>query len=139
MARVRVEVDYHEFYRILAADGEESSGRKVFATMKDAFMLSLGFGVAKRQRTPLAASREIFQDTVLRPADWDVIKAAVIAEDEKQLQLLEDDEQLVRIAEEYANTGIRILQDLYLSAQPEESLAAGLLNVYLDREQAKAQ
>jgi|GEM_PF-5973519 len=137
MARVRVENDYHEFYRILAADGEESSGRKVFATMKDAFMLALGFGVAKLQRTPLGASREIFQDTVLRPGDWDVIKAAVVAEDENQLQLLEDVEQLIRIAEEYANTGIRMLHDMYLSAQPEESLAAGLLNLYLDREETK--
>lgn len=137
MPRVRVEVEYHEFYRILAADAEEASGRKVFSTMKDAFMLAFGFGVAKLQRAPLGTSREIFQDNVLRPADWDVIKAAVIAENEKQLQLLGEPEQLVRVAEEYANTGIRILRGMYLSSQPEESLAAGLLNFYLDQEEAK--
>lgn len=137
MARVRVEVEHHEFYRLLAADGEESSGRKIFTTMKEAFMLALGFGVAKRQRTPLGPSREIFQDTVLRPLDWDIIKAAVVAEDELHIQLLDNDDELVRIAEEYANTGIRMLRETYLSAQPEESLAGGLLNVYRDREEGK--
>lgn len=138
MARVRVEVEHHEFYRVLAADGEESTGRKIFATMKEAFMLALGFGVAKQQRTPLGPSREIFQDTVLRPGDWDIIKAAVVAENEKQIQLLNDDDELIRIAEEYANSGIRVLRETYLSAQPEQSLAAALLNVYRDREEGKA-
>lgn len=91
-------------------------------------MVAFGFGVAKGQRAPLGSSREIFDAAMLRAEDWDLIKAAVLADDESALQSLEDEDQLVRIACEYANVGIRIMRKEYLSAQPEQSLAAALLD-----------
>jgi len=95
--------------------------------MKDVFMVAFGFGVAKGQRMQLGSSREIFDDGLLRAEDWDVIKATVLAEDEQALASLEDVEQLIRAAQEYANGGIRVMRKEYLAAQPEESLAAALL------------
>lgn len=93
-------------------------------------MLAFGFGAAKRQRTPLAASRDIFEaDSTLMPKDWDLIKAVVLASDEGALASIADADRLVQIAQEYANAGIRILKGEYLAAQPEESLAAALLQV----------
>jgi hypothetical protein len=95
--------------------------------MKDAFMLAFGFGVAKRIRTQLGPSREIFDDSVLRESDWDLIKAIVLADDEGALTSLPDDALLLQAAQEYANTGIRVLKQEYLSATPAESLGAALL------------
>jgi hypothetical protein len=124
--RVRVENDFHEFYRVLASDDGETRG-KTFDTMKDAFMLAFAFGVAKRIRTPLGPSREIFDDGVLREADRDLIKAVVLADDEGVLTSLADETLLLQVAQEYANTGIRLLKQEYLSPTPAESLAAALL------------
>jgi hypothetical protein len=56
MARIRVETEYHEFYRILAND-EGEARVKTFDTMKDVFMLAFAFGVVKRHRTALGPSR----------------------------------------------------------------------------------
>lgn len=127
MARIRVESEHHEFYRALARDDGDATKHKTFETMKDVFMVAFGFGVARGQRTPLGSSREIFDDGLLRAEDWDVIKATVLAEDEEALSSLGDAEQLVRVAQEYANGGIRVMRKEYLAAQPEESLAAALL------------
>jgi len=127
MPRVRIESAFHDFYKALAADDEIGTGRKTFGTMKDVFMLAFAFGAAKPLRTPLAKSTDIFADTVLRPNDWDVIKAVVLAEGESQLELMGNDEELINAAQEYANTGVRILKAEYLPSAPEESLASALL------------
>ena len=132
MARIRVESDYHEFYRVLSADDGDSTRRKIFATMKDVFMLALGFGVTRNLRTPLAGAREIFEDTRLRPVDWDIIRAAAVAGSGDGLDVIENDAQLVRIAEEYANTGIRIIKNELLPSSPEKSVALALINAYKD-------
>jgi len=129
MPRIRVENDYHEFYRTLARDDGDAAKHKTFETMKDVFMVAFGFGVASNQRTPLGPSREIFDaEQQLRAEDWDLIQAAVLADDEKALASLEDLDQVIRVAQEYANTGIRMMRAEHLSAQPEQSLAAALLH-----------
>jgi hypothetical protein len=128
MARIRIENTSHEFYRTLARDDGDTATKKTFETMKEVFMIAFGFGVAKGQRGALGSSREIFDDSLFRAEDWDLIKAAVLADDETALQSLEDTDQLLRVAQEYANAGIRLMQNQYLAAKPEESLAALLLD-----------
>jgi dnd system-associated protein 4 len=127
VAKIRVEQQYHEFYRVLAGSEDEPGKRKTFDTMKDVFMLAFGFGVSVGRRTPLATSREIFDDNVLKDGDWNLIRAARLAEDEKALVEISNEDGLVSSAQEYANTGIRILQQKFLPAQPEESIATALL------------
>jgi dnd system-associated protein 4 len=127
MSRIRVENDYHDLYRALARDDGDATKHKTFETMKDVFMVAFGFGVAANQRTPLGPSREIFDEQLLRAEDRDMIQAAALADDEKALASLEDSDLLLRIAQEYANTGIRIMRKEHLQAQPEQSLASALL------------
>jgi len=128
MARIRIENAVHEFYRTLARDDGDTATKKTFETMKEVFMIAFGFGVAKGQRGALGPSREIFDDSLLRAEDWDLIKAVVLADDEGALQSLEDTDQLLRVAQEYANAGIRLMQSHFLAAKPEESLAALFLD-----------
>jgi hypothetical protein len=98
--------------------------------MKEVFMVAFGFGVAANQRTPLplGASREVFDEQLLRSEDRDMIRAALLVDNESALATLDDSDQLLQVAQEYANTGIRIMRNEYLSAQPEQSLAAALLS-----------
>ena len=128
MARIRIESATHEFYRTLARDDGDTATKKTFETMKEVFMIAFGFGVANSQRGVLGPSREIFDDSLFRAEDWDLIKAAALADDETALQSLEDTDQLLKVAQEYANAGIRLMQSQYLAAKPEESLAALLLD-----------
>ena len=123
-----VQTEYHEFYRILAND-EGEARVKTFDTMKDVFMLAFAFGVVKRHRTALGPSREVFDDRVLRDTDKDLIKAVVLADDEGALHSLADEDALLQVAQEYANTGIRVLRQEYLSATPAESMASALLDL----------
>jgi hypothetical protein len=122
-----VENEFHEFYRTLARDDGDVTKHKTFDTMKDVFMVAFGFGVAAEQRTPLGSSREIFDEQLLRTQDRDMIQAALLADDENALGNLEDSERLLQVAQEYANTGIRIMKGEHLSAQPEQSLGSALL------------
>ena len=139
MARVRVENEYHEFYRTLAKDDGETSRRRTFGTMKDVFMLCFAFGVAKDQRVPLGSARDIFEaDTTLMPPDWDLIKAVVLAGDESAISSIANNDGLIQTAQEYANAGVRILKREYLAAQPEESVAAALLQIFADVSHARA-
>ena len=128
MARIRIENASHEFYRNLARDDGDTATKKTFETMKEVFMIAFGFGVSEGQRGPLGSSREIFDDSLFRAEDWDLIKAAALADDEAALGSLEDTDQLLKVAQEYANAGIRVMQNQYLAAKPEESLAALLLD-----------
>ena len=127
MPRIRVENEYHEFYRTLARDDGDSAKHKTFETMKDVFMVAFGFGVAADHRTSMGPSREIFDDGLLRAEDRDLIQAAVLADDEKSLATLENFDQLLQIAQEYAATGVRMMFKEYIPAQPEQSLASSLL------------
>ncbi len=127
MSRIRVENEYHEFYRLLARDDGDTAKHKTFETMKDVFMVAFGFGVAAEQRTEMGPSREIFDEGLLRAEDRDLIQAAVLADDEKALATLEHFDQLLHVAQEYAATGIRIMFKEHIPAQPEQSLASYLL------------
>jgi hypothetical protein len=128
MPKIRIESgESHQFYRVLAREDEDPAKHKTFDTMKDVFMLAFGFGVAAGYRTVLGSSREIFDDGLLRAQDWDLIKAAALSDDENNLAALGDVENLLRTAQEYANTGIRILMREYLSSQPEEAIASAVL------------
>jgi hypothetical protein len=58
-----------------------------------------------------------------------LIKAVVLADDEGALHSLADEDALLQVAQEYANTGIRVLRQEYLSATPAESMASALLDL----------
>ena len=132
MPRIRIENEYHDFYRALAADDGEKTRRKTFGTMKDVFMLAFAFGVARHQRMPVGKSTDIFSDATFRPTDWDLIRAAALAEGEDRLEVIGNEDDLISIAEEYANAGVRTLKREYLSSEPEQSVAAAILQVYAD-------
>ena len=127
MARIRVEAGFHDFYSVLSKDDGEGRSR-TFDTMKDIFMLAFAFGAAAGHRTELIGAREIFDDGLIRDDDRVLIKAVILADDATALPSLADPETLMLVAQEYANTGIRILKQKYLSATPAESFAAAVLD-----------
>lgn len=98
---VHIDQEHHELYLRLTT-GDEAP----FKTMKDLFMLAAAVGQARGQRTPITRQREIFRWPVFSlQEDVPVLRAIAIAET-GSTQVLVDQDQVLTVAEEYANAGI---------------------------------
>ncbi len=105
--RVYMDSKYHELYRLLT---DESAP---FKTMKDVFMLALAIGFRLRRRVSLNRRQEICRVTVFTPqTDLPFIRALGVAATGDP-SILGNQDQLLSIAEEYANAGMEELHRLY--------------------------
>ena len=121
---IHIDPDYHELYSQLTTGSDAP-----FKTMKDMFMLATSLGFARGRRTPLSGQREIFRWPVFSSQeDIPVLRAIAISETGNSAVLVDQD-QLLTIAEEYANAGITDVRR-YIANQPGlplESLVEMLL------------
>lgn len=108
--RVSVETVVHQLFRDLTERSNENPEAAPFVLMKDVFMWAVALGVRIGRRLPLSGAKtQIFRwDQLSQDLDVPVLKALAIAETEEIERLLRED-QVLRIAEEYANAGIREL------------------------------
>ena len=99
---IHIDLKHHELYSQLT-NGDEAP----FKTMKDLFMLAASVGYAQGRRVPLSGQkREIFRWPVFSPQeDIPVLRAIAIAETGDTAVLIDQNEMLT-IVEEYANSGI---------------------------------
>ena len=125
--RVSIETGLHDLYKQL------SEGKKLedapFETMKDIFMLAACLGYDMGEPRPLdGGQRDIFHWTQFSDrVDVPILNALAIAET-GDIQVLADQEQVLRIAEEYANAGIREIREQLVTEgkQPLWSLVDSL-------------
>ena len=121
---VHIDPKHHELYSQLTT-GDESP----FKTMKDLFMLAASVGYARGRRVPLSGQREIFRwPTFTSQEDVPVLRAIGIAETEDTAVLVDQD-RLLTIAEEYANSGIEEVRREVANqpGSPQENLVQFLL------------
>ena len=98
---VHIDPKHHDLYSQLTT-GDEAP----FKTMKDLFMLATSVGYARKRRVHLTGQREIFRWPVFSSQeDVPVLRAIAIA-DTEDTAVLVDQDQVLTIAEEYANGGI---------------------------------
>ncbi|MYB66989.1 MAG: hypothetical protein F4X75_00630 [Gemmatimonadetes bacterium] len=98
---IHIDPVHHELYSQLTTGSDAP-----FKTMKDMFMLATSAGFTRRRRLPLSSQREIFRWPVFSPQeDIPILRAIAIAET-GSTTVLTDQNQLLTIAEEYANAGI---------------------------------
>ena len=122
---IHIDQEYHELYVHLTTGSEAP-----FKTMKDLFMLATHVGFARECRTPLSDQREIFRWPVFTSQeDIPALRAIAIAET-GDTGILVDQDQLLRIAEEYANAGIEEVRREVAEqpGMPLESLVSFLLS-----------
>ncbi len=114
--RVSIDSAAHEIYRTLTI-GEETP----FKTMKDLFMLAACLGSHLNKRVPIARRQQIFAWSIFSPQDdIPVLRALAIAAT-GDVKVLLDQGEILRIAEEYANGGISIIEQK-LMQQPGDRL-----------------
>jgi len=122
--RAYVEKSQIETYRQLAGIGD--AGRKVasgdqlppFKSLKDVFLLAACLGLQVGRRTPLKQRQELVLTSYLNnQSDLAVLRAIAIAET-GQVEVVANHNDLLTIAEEYANTGFEELKRRVLQAGP---------------------
>lgn len=122
---VAIDETVHEIYKQLS--GENNVLTAPFRTMKDVFMCAVCLGVQQGRKRPLTSKRL----PIFRWAQFDsqidvpLLKAVAIA-DNSDVDVLLRRNDVLAIAEEYANTGIYELRDAVLNGadQPLWNLVA---------------
>lgn len=119
----------HEIYRQLTEGNDPVS--VPFRTMKDVFMWAACLGYRRGERRPLTGKRvTIFRWAQFTPQiDVPILKALAIA-DSGDINVLLNQDEILTIAEEYANAGIHELRVSVLEeyGQPLWNLVAMLSN-----------
>lgn len=118
--RVYIEGSIHALYKQLTEKSTQNPETAPFLLMKDVFMWAVALGVKEGKRQPLSGSREqIFRWDQFSP-DMDIpaLKAIALAETGEVEVLLRED-QILRIAEEYANAGIHEIKREIVDQQGE--------------------
>ena len=102
--RVSIDASVHDLYKQLTTG--KSAEDSPFLTMKDLFMLAACTGFRIQQRKSLSKREQPFHYSVFTEAeDIPILKAIAIATT-GDVSVLADPDQIVQIAEEYANAGI---------------------------------
>lgn len=120
--RVSVETNMHQLFRELTERSSENPEAVPFLLMKDVFMWAVALGIRTGKRLPLSGAKtQIFRwDQLSQDLDVPVLKALAVAETGEVEGVLYED-QVLRIAEEYANAGIRMIKE-ELFDQPGQPL-----------------
>ena len=125
--RVRVETAMHHLFRELTEKSSENPEAAPFIFMKDVFMWAVAVGVDSGRRLPLSDSTtQIFRwDQLSQDLDIPLLKALALAET-NDMEMLVHENQILRLAEEYANAGIREIREELLTqgGQPLWNLVA---------------
>jgi dnd system-associated protein 4 len=120
--RVSIEDGVHDIYKSLSEKSAQNPESAPFLLMKDVFMWAVALGVKSGKRRPLSGiKKEIFRwDQFSQDIDIPSLKTLALAENGDVKILLHEDE-ILRIAEEFANEGIRIIKGELLD-QPAKTL-----------------
>ena len=90
--------------------------------LKDIFLIAMTMGYHKKVRDPLRGTpHDLFGVSTFNPEEEWLIKSVAIAEKEN-LEMLLEEKELLRTAEEYANAGILILYDIIFGGVPGDPL-----------------
>jgi dnd system-associated protein 4 len=107
--RVNIENDVHEIYKTITQQSGKDIEDRPFLLMKDVFMWAVALGFQAGRKRPLAPGRQQpFRWGQLQELDVSSLQAIAVA-DTGDVEALTRKDQVLRIAEEYANEGIRIL------------------------------
>lgn len=122
---VFIDEGVHRFYLALVeAKDDKDPERYPFRTFKDVFMWAASVGYARKSRKPLEKRRKVFDwGTFQNQVDVPMLKAIALG-DSGDVGVLEKQEVVLSIAEEYANAGIQ-----HLYGRVAESPGRELLNL----------
>ncbi len=100
--KIYISEDNHDIYKELKDEID------LFSTMKGIFLAAAALGFKKNQRKPLDKKKDIFPKTLFTEEEVGFLYMLAIADKKEEDVIIEDD--ILSIAEEYANAGIEIIK-----------------------------
>jgi dnd system-associated protein 4 len=107
---VNIDESVHEIYKQLTEGSDVVNAP--FKTMKDVFLWAMCLGFKKGERVPIKQKKlTIFRVAQFnQQVDLPIIKAVALSS-VMDIRVLTDSEEVLKIAEEYANAGITIVNN----------------------------
>lgn len=124
-SRISIDDSRHSTYRELAKRTDKDSSveeteTRPFEFMKNLFMLATIIGYRDKKRIPLGKATDIFSWQTFSVDEVSLLNALAVA-DTNSVDVLRDQKEILRIAEEYANGGIvQIIEEV--SQMPGDKL-----------------
>lgn len=107
--------DIYDNSKIMGYSTENKIGRK------EQFFVALGLGYRSGQRTPIKSTKLMFLEKDMNKYESDLLWAVAIKE-KGSIELIESKDEVYHIAEEYANTGILLLNSIEKNSSSENYL-----------------
>lgn len=113
--RVNIENDVHEIYKAITQQAGKDIEEQPFLLMKDVFMWAVALGFQAGRKRALAPGRQqpFRWGQLSQELDVPALQAIALA-DTNDVEVLLRKDQVLRIAEEYANEGIRIVSQIVI-------------------------
>ncbi|MGA2466730.1 MAG: hypothetical protein ABSH06_20565 [Thermodesulfobacteriota bacterium] len=139
--RVFVDKSQIEQYREMAVERRDTVERKdresvsspslAFRSLKDSFVMAACIGFRLGKKKPLGNEpKELIWISYLKDPDWAILRAIAVC-DKDDLNILANNDDVLSLAEEYANVGFAQLSDAVLSGGPQvENLVNYILENY---------
>ena len=86
----------------------------------DQFIVALALGYNLRSKTPLKGTKSLILESSISQNNLALLNIVAIA-DTGDIKVISDKKQVFKIAEQYANTGIKYMQNIEKSSQYGES------------------
>jgi dnd system-associated protein 4 len=105
--RILIDESVIDVYKELKADSKTQPEQTPFNTFKDIFILAscLGFLSGSRETLPTGSKKHDFRISVFSKNELSLLRGIAIA-DRNDLNVLNDENTVFKIVEEYANAGI---------------------------------
>ncbi len=113
-----IESNNHQFYEELKK-GKYLPELKRYE-MAYLFVIAMAYGYYYDKRKPIKnPKRSVSTNFVKNQFDW-LVKAIAISTTKESVEIIPDEAEIYKIAEEYANGGIEIIKKALLSSKPGE-------------------
>ena len=118
MAQLRLNIESEEilnFYK-----GSEILNEMAQVERIDQFLVAMALGYNVGSKTPLKGTRSLILESSITEKHLDLLNIVAIA-DTDNVKIISNRKQVFKIAEQYANTGIKYMQNIEKSSQFGES------------------
>ena len=118
MAQLRLNIendDILKFYK-----GSEILNNMAQVERIDQFVVAMALGYDLGSKTPLNGAKSLILESSISKDNWALLNIVAIA-DTGDVKIISDKKQVFKIAEQYANTGIKYMQSIEKSSQYGES------------------
>ncbi len=118
MAQLRLNIESDEilnFYKSSEILNEMAQVERI-----DQFLVAMALGYNLGSKTPLKGTRSLILESSITEKHLDLLNIVAIA-DTDDVKIISNKKQVFKIAEQYANTGIKYMQNIEKSSQFGES------------------